>query len=116
MSARCPCALPPAPGPRGIPTRGAASSGPGVRALPSPPLLRFLVRLVLVAPRAELLPLRPLRVLAPVLRGEVVPAFAHGAFHDDVFPRHCSALLQDLGGHAGADGAAAFADRKPQLL
>src|SRR5436853_1456510 len=27
-----------------------------------------------------------------------------------------SALLQDLGGHAGADGAAAFADRKPQLL
>src|SRR5437867_8351546 len=27
-----------------------------------------------------------------------------------------SALLQDLGGHASADGAAAFADRKPQLL
>src|SRR5437867_11273141 len=27
-----------------------------------------------------------------------------------------SPLLQDLGGHAGADGAAAFADRKPQLL
>src|SRR5256886_7131257 len=27
-----------------------------------------------------------------------------------------SALLQDLGGHAGADGAAAFADREPQLL
>src|SRR5205809_4187576 len=27
-----------------------------------------------------------------------------------------SALLQDLGGTAGADGAAAFADRKPQLL
>src|SRR6266513_1375186 len=27
-----------------------------------------------------------------------------------------SALLQDLGGHAGDDGAAAFADRKPQLL
>src|SRR5207247_200170 len=27
-----------------------------------------------------------------------------------------SALLQDLGGHAGADGAAAFTDRKPQLL
>src|SRR5438270_1670856 len=27
-----------------------------------------------------------------------------------------SALLQDLGGHAGADRAAAFADRKPQLL
>src|SRR3989449_1853696 len=27
-----------------------------------------------------------------------------------------SSLLQDLGGHAGADGAAAFADRKPQLL
>src|SRR5437660_9355719 len=27
-----------------------------------------------------------------------------------------SALLQDLGGHAGAHGAAAFADRKPQLL
>src|SRR5437879_6063642 len=27
-----------------------------------------------------------------------------------------SALLQDLRGHAGADGAAAFADRKPQLL
>src|SRR2546429_9568764 len=27
-----------------------------------------------------------------------------------------SALLQDLRDHAGADGAAAFADRKPQLL
>src|SRR5437879_330210 len=27
-----------------------------------------------------------------------------------------AALLQDLGGHAGADGAAAFANRKPQLL
>src|SRR5438445_6975272 len=27
-----------------------------------------------------------------------------------------SALLQDLGGHAGADRAAAFADREPQLL
>src|SRR3989442_6698769 len=26
-----------------------------------------------------------------------------------------SALLQDLGGHAGADGAAAFEDRNPQL-
>src|SRR2546428_771721 len=34
-----------------------------------------------------------------------------------MFPRGiASALLQDLGGHAGADGAAAFADRKPQLL
>src|SRR3989440_4578118 len=27
-----------------------------------------------------------------------------------------SSLLQDLGGHAGADGAAAFANREPQLL
>src|SRR5438105_4578802 len=74
------------------------------------------MRLVLVAPRAVLLPFRPLRVLAPVLGREVVPAFAHGAFHDDVFPRHCSALLQDLGDHAGAHRAAAFADREPQLL
>src|SRR5205807_2034440 len=89
---------------------------PSVRVLPSPPLLRFLVRLVLVAPRAVLLPFRPLRVLAPVLGGEVVPAFAHGAFHDDVFPRHRSALLQDLGDHAGAHRAPAFPDREPQLL
>src|SRR5437588_1067964 len=74
------------------------------------------MRLVLVAPRAVLLPFRPLRVLAPVLRGEVIPAFAHGAFHDDVFPRHPSALLQYLGDHAGAHRAAAFPDREPQLL
>src|SRR2546426_7510873 len=36
----------------------------------------------------SLLPLRPFRVLPPVLGREVVPAFAHGALHDDVFPRH----------------------------
>src|SRR3989440_2929385 len=33
-----------------------------------------------------------------------------------ILPAIESSLLQDLGGHAGADGAAAFADRKPQLL
>src|SRR5438309_7485270 len=72
--------------------------------------------LVLVAPRTVLFPLRPLRVLSPVLGREIIPAFAHGALHNDVFPRHRSALLQDLRDHAGAHGAAAFADREPQLL
>src|SRR5256885_1928376 len=71
----------------GSPPPGPASSASGWRARPSS-LLRFLVRLVLIAPRAVLLPLRPFRVLPPVLGREVVPAFAHGAFHDDVFPRH----------------------------
>src|SRR5213076_1174982 len=119
----------------GSPPPGPASSASGWRARPSS-LLRFLVRLVLIAPRAVFLPLRPFRVLAPVLGREIVPAFAHGAFHDDVFPRHLSfsvvrhplsvvhygqrttddVLLQDFGCDSRADGAAAFADRKPQLL
>src|SRR5437879_12768149 len=33
-----------------------------------------------------------------------------------ILPAIESSLLQDLRGHAGADGAAAFADRTPQLL
>src|SRR5437879_11930783 len=41
-----------------------------------------------VAPRAVLFPLSPIEVLAPVLRGEVVPALARGAFHDDVLALH----------------------------
>src|SRR5256885_14502219 len=119
----------------GSPPPGPASSASGWRARPSS-LLRFLVRLVLIAPRTVLLPLRPFRVLPPVLGREVVPAFAHGAFHDDVFPRHLSfsvvrhplsvvrygqrttddVLLQDFGCDSCPHGAAAFADRKPQLL
>src|SRR5262245_10261267 len=46
------------------------------------------MRLLLVAARAVLLPFRPFRVLAPVLGREIVPAFAHRAFHDDVFSGH----------------------------
>src|SRR6266487_550610 len=57
--------------------------------LPSP-LLRFLVRLLLIAPRAKLLPLRPLGVLAPVFGREIVPTLTDGALHDDVFSRHSS--------------------------
>ena len=41
-----------------------------------PWLLRLLVEHVLVAPGAELLPLHPLRMLPPVLLGEVVPVAA----------------------------------------
>src|SRR5438128_12051160 len=72
--------------------------------------------LLFVAPRAVLPPLRPLGVLAPVLGRQVVPAFAHRAFHDDVLPRHRPSLLQDLRHHAGAHRAAALANREPQLL
>src|SRR5688572_30518020 len=51
-------------------------------------LLRLLVTLVLVAPRAVLLPLHALRVLPPVLRGEVVPVLALGTLHNDLFAWH----------------------------
>src|SRR5439155_17124180 len=52
------------------------------------PLLRFLVRLLLIAPRAELLPLRPFRVLAPVFGREIVPTLTDGALHYDIFAWH----------------------------
>src|SRR6266566_4118900 len=99
------------------------------------------MRLLLVAPRAVLLPLGPLGVLPPVLRREVVPAFAHRAFHDDVFARHLylcwkvgmmecwkvishsnlptsqlSALFQNLRHHTGTDRSSTLTDGKPQLL
>src|SRR5207245_10125324 len=109
-----PCGSPRAPR-EGSPRPAAPSSASWWRAPPSP-LLRFLVWLLLVAPRAVLPPLRPLGVLAPVLRREVVPALAHRAFHDDVLPRHRPSLLQDLRDHAGAHRAAALATREPQLL
>src|SRR5207247_11125131 len=115
-SARCACGPPPAPEPSQTPRRSAATPGRGAPGLRSS-LLRLLVRRLLVAPRAVLLPLGPLGVLAPVLRREVVPALARGAFHDDVFARHLSsnALFQDLRDHAGADRPAALAARGPRL-
>src|SRR5881628_1239846 len=48
--------------------------------------------------RAVLPPFHPLGMLAPVLGGEVVPAFAHRAFHDDVFARHRSSKLPTANG------------------
>src|SRR5581483_10962958 len=51
-------------------------------------LLRFLMQLVFVAPRAGLPPLHPLGVLAPVLGRHVVAALAPRALQDDVLARH----------------------------
>src|SRR5581483_8925073 len=80
-------------------------------------LLRFLMQLVFVAPRAVLPPLHPLGVLAPVLGRHVVAALAPRALQDDVLARHRGGpALQDLGDDAGADGAAAFADGEAQLF
>src|SRR5205814_7660005 len=84
---RWPCGPPRAPGPSQSPRRAAATPDRGAPGLRSS-LLRLLVRRLLVAARAVLLPLGPLGVLAPVLRREVVPALARRAFHDDVLARH----------------------------
>src|SRR5690554_335353 len=66
-------------------TRGnRAHDAPGV------PLLRFLVRRVLVAPRAMLAVLHTLRMLAPVLVGEVVALLADRAGQDDLVARHAA--------------------------
>src|SRR5439155_463625 len=72
------------------PARPSCPSRPvpwGWPALPWP-LLGLLMHLVPVAPRAVLFPLHAFGVLAPVLRREIVSAFADRALHDDVFPRH----------------------------
>src|SRR5688572_13270792 len=53
-------------------------------------LLRFLVDDVLVAPRAELLPLDALRMRALVLRGEVIAILAVAAREDDFVAGHGS--------------------------
>src|SRR5260370_42423225 len=55
-------------------------------------------------------------MLPPVLGREVIPTLTGGAFHNDVFSGHGPALFQDLRHHAGADGAAALADREAQPL
>src|SRR5437667_7331351 len=52
------------------------------------PLLRFLVNLMLVAARTELLPLHALRMGTPVLGGEVVTVFALAARENDFFSWH----------------------------
>src|ERR1051325_1073359 len=85
-----------ADGAGGSPSRLGGCSGPRAGHDIRCHLLRFLVRLLLVAARAELLPLRPLRMLAPVLRREVVPAFAHRAFHDDVLARHLTPHMRHV--------------------
>ncbi len=57
-------------------------------------LLRFFVDRVLVAEAAELLLFHPTRMLFPVLRRRVVPAFAVGAFkRDNVSHSHASDML-----------------------
>src|ERR1043165_4854156 len=85
-----------ADGAGGSPSRLGGCSGPRAGHDIRCHLLRFLVRLPLAAARAELLPLRPLRMLAPVLRREVVPAFAHRAFHDDVLARHLTPHMRHV--------------------
>src|SRR5439155_17022087 len=50
------------------------------------------MRLLLVAPRAELLPLRPLGMLPPVLGREIVPTLTDGTLHDDVLSWHLNVL------------------------
>ncbi len=56
-------------------------------------LLRFLVTDVLVAVRAVLPHLNPLRMLPLVLVEEEVPVLAVGALEDDLVSRHCRTLL-----------------------
>jgi hypothetical protein len=51
-------------------------------------LLGFLMKLMLVAARAVLLPLDALRVEALVLRGEVVPVLTLGATENDLVAGH----------------------------
>ena len=51
-------------------------------------LLRFLMKLVLVAAWAVLLPLDALRMQALVLRGEVIPVLALAAGENDFLSRH----------------------------
>ena len=72
-----------------------------------------------VARRAVLLELE-LPLLLLLARGLVVPGLALGAGQRDVDPLvPCAdrgALLEDLGDDAGADGAAALADREAHLL
>jgi hypothetical protein len=51
------------------------------------------MQLVLVAPRAILLPLDALRMGALVLHGEVVAILALAAREDDLFARHLTSLM-----------------------
>lgn len=63
-------------------------------------LLRFAVKRMLPAVRAELVKLKPARVITPVLLGRVVPALAFAAcqrnHRADVFLLGCHSLLLSL--------------------
>src|SRR5881394_3932296 len=98
------------------------------------------MRLLLVAARAELLPLRPFGVLSSVFGREVVPTLTDGALHDDVLshlktsleswtvgmlegvsfqPSNLptfSVLFQNLRDHTGTYRPPTLTDREAQLL
>src|SRR5690606_40730475 len=69
--------------------RGLPRAGRGYRAV----LLRFLVRLMLVATRAVLLVLHAFRMKPLVLRLVVVPLFALGAGEDDLVAHSANPAL-----------------------
>src|SRR6266540_874694 len=89
--------------------------------------------------RAEWKKFCPFGVLPPVLGREIVPAFAHRAFHDDVFSWHLNLvgstdrriggwssirrsdhppirLFQDFRDHSSTNRSSTFSDSEPQLL
>src|SRR4051794_30399458 len=106
------------------PTRGFGDRWSAVKPTPlyDPPngwgavliLLDFLVTLVLAAMAAELLHFQPLRRGLLVLRRRIVPVLALCALERNDIARHIRLLLYNLGYRAGADRAAAFANREAQ--
>src|SRR6476661_4365621 len=77
-----------------------------------PPLLRFLVQLMLVATGAVLLPLDALGMQALVLHGEVVAVLALAAGEDDFLSRHDSILPGEI---SPRPGTAMSGSRQPGL-
>ena len=70
------------------------------------------------APGAELLGLQTLGLFLLIFRRRIVALFAVGALQRDDVSHTCFAtsLRDDVGNGAGADGAAAFANRESQPL
>src|SRR5688500_15720498 len=84
------------------------------RAASTAMLLGFLVRLMLVAARAELLPLDALRVEALVLRGEVVPILALATGENDLVSGHgASSCVLRAAGCGLRDRRITLASRSP---
>src|SRR4029077_17226833 len=94
------------------------------------PLLHFLVSRVFPARIAKLLGFQTLGMLLLILRRRVIPVLAITALQSNDFPHDLipssnlssaaalaeTALLNNLGDGAGADGVAAFANRESQPL